>query len=92
AQSRVLEETLIRKGMPYRIYGGQRFYERLEIKNALAYLRLMNSREDDAALERVINVPARGIGMRTVEQLRERARYGNLTMWQAMSDAVSDGA
>ncbi|MDN2656398.1 DNA helicase II [Cobetia sp. 14N.309.X.WAT.E.A4] len=92
AQSRVLEETLIRQGMPYRIYGGQRFYERLEIKNALAYLRLMNNREDDAALERVINVPARGIGMRTVEQLRERARYGNLTMWQAMSDAVSDGA
>ncbi|SFI11399.1 DNA helicase II [Modicisalibacter xianhensis] len=91
AQSRVIEETLIRQGMPYRIYGGQRFYERLEIKNALAYLRLLLNREDDASLERVINVPARGIGTRTVEILRERARDRGISLWQALHDSVSDG-
>ncbi|GHB00721.1 DNA helicase II [Modicisalibacter luteus] len=91
AQSRVIEETLIRQGMPYRIYGGQRFYERLEIKNALAYLRLLLNREDDASLERVINVPARGIGTRTVEILRERARDQGISLWQALHDSVSDG-
>lgn len=91
AQSRVLEETLIRQGMPYRIYGGQRFYERLEIKNVLAYLRLLLNREDDASLERIINVPARGIGTRTVEILRERARDHNVSLWQALHDSVSDG-
>ncbi|MCG7599663.1 DNA helicase II [Halomonas sp. McH1-25] len=91
AQSRVIEETLIRQGMPYRIYGGQRFYERLEIKNALAYLRLLLNREDDASLERVINVPARGIGTRTVEILRERARDQGVSLWQALHDSVSDG-
>ncbi|QJQ95627.1 MULTISPECIES: DNA helicase II [Halomonadaceae] len=93
AQSRVLEETLIRQGVPYRIYGGQRFYERLEIKNALAYLRLLLNREDDASLERVINVPARGIGTRSVEILRERARVANVSLWQALHDCISqDGA
>ncbi|WP_027947593.1 DNA helicase II [Litchfieldella anticariensis] len=90
AQSRVLEETLIRQGVPYRIYGGQRFYERLEIKNALAYLRLLLNREDDASLERVINVPARGIGTRTVEILRERARQTNVSLWQALHDCLAD--
>ncbi len=90
AQSRVLEETLIRQGVAYRIYGGQRFYERLEIKNALAYLRLLLNREDDASLERVINVPARGIGTRTVEQLRERARDRGISLWQALHDSLSD--
>ncbi|WP_304526502.1 DNA helicase II [Halomonas sp. I5-271120] len=90
AQSRVLEETLIRQGMPYRIYGGQRFYERLEIKNALAYLRLLLNREDDASLERVINVPARGIGTRTVEILRERARITDVSLWQALHDCLAD--
>ncbi|WP_168015286.1 DNA helicase II [Halomonas salinarum] len=90
AQSRVLEETLIRQGMPYRIYGGQRFYERLEIKNALAYLRLLLNREDDASLERVINVPARGIGTRTVEILRERARISDVSLWQALHDCLAD--
>ncbi|KXS38209.1 MAG: DNA helicase II / ATP-dependent DNA helicase PcrA [Halomonadaceae bacterium T82-2] len=90
AQSRVIEETLIRQGVPYRIYGGQRFYERLEIKNALAYLRLLLNREDDASLERVINVPARGIGTRTVEILRVRARETGTSLWQALHDSVSD--
>ncbi|NWO10350.1 DNA helicase II [Chromohalobacter salexigens] len=91
AQSRVLEEALIRSGVPYRIYGGQRFYERLEIKNALAYLRLTLTRDDDASLERVINVPARGIGTRTVEVLRERARTQSVSLWQALHDSLSEG-
>ncbi|MFD2191797.1 DNA helicase II [Pistricoccus aurantiacus] len=91
AQSRVLEETLIRQGMPYRIYGGQRFYERLEIKNALAYLRLLLNRDDDASLERVINVPARGIGTRSVEVLRNRARSENLSLWQAAEACLAEG-
>ncbi|MEP5765840.1 MAG: DNA helicase II [Halieaceae bacterium] len=85
AQSRVLEEALIRGAMPYRIYGGQRFYERLEIKNALAYMRLMVSRVDDAALERVINTPPRGIGGKTIEAVRELARERELPMWQAIA-------
>ncbi|WP_447927456.1 DNA helicase II [Vreelandella sp. EE27] len=91
AQSRLIEETLIRQGMPYRIYGGHRFYERLEIKNALAYLRLLLNRDDDASLERVINVPTRGIGTRTVEILRHRARLESVSLWQALHDAVGDG-
>ncbi|WP_311946357.1 DNA helicase II [Halomonas piscis] len=91
AQSRLLEETLIRQGIPYRIYGGHRFYERLEIKNALAYLRLLLNRDDDASMERVINVPTRGIGTRTVEVLRFRARDQGVTMWQVLHDSVSDG-
>lgn len=91
AQSRLLEETLIRQGMPYRIYGGHRFYERLEIKNALAYLRLLLNRDDDASLERVINVPTRGIGTRTVEIVRHRAREQGVSLWQALHDAIQDG-
>ena len=67
AQSRVLEEALIRSAIPYRIYGGQRFYDRLEIKNATAYMRLASLRDDDAAFERIINTPTRGIGNKTVE-------------------------
>ncbi|MGM0782487.1 MAG: DNA helicase II [Pseudomonadota bacterium] len=92
AQSRVIEETLIRQGMPYRIYGGQRFYERLEIKNALAYLRLLLNRDDDASLERIVNVPARGIGTRTVEQVRSLARESGISLWQALHDGLAQGA
>jgi DNA helicase II / ATP-dependent DNA helicase PcrA len=83
AQSRVLEEALLREGMPYRIYGGQRFYERLEIKNALAYLRLLLNRRDDAAFERVLNVPTRGIGSKTEETLRASARDQNIALYDA---------
>ena len=83
AQSRVLEEALLRSGIPYRIYGGQRFFERAEIKNAMAYLRLMGSRGDDGALERIINLPTRGIGDKTVELLRQQAREQDVSMWQA---------
>ncbi|WP_188859383.1 DNA helicase II [Marinobacterium nitratireducens] len=88
AQSRIIEEMLIRAGVPYRIYGGQRFYDRLEIKNALAYLRLIASRHDDTAMERVINVPTRGIGTRTIEIVRERARAEGHSMWRAASEIV----
>ena len=85
AQSRVLEEALIRQGIPYRIYGGQRFYERQEIRNALAYMRLLVSRTDDAALERAINTPPRGIGGKTLDTLRELARERQLSLWQGIA-------
>ena len=87
AQSRVLEEALLRAGVPYRIYGGQRFYERMEIRNALAYLRLLLNRGDDAAMERVVNTPPRGIGGKTLDTLRELARARDLSLWQAMAVA-----
>jgi DNA helicase-2/ATP-dependent DNA helicase PcrA len=90
AQSRELEEALLRVGMPYRIYGGQRFYERLEIKNALAYLRLVTNRFDDTAIERIINVPTRGIGGRTLELLRQTARERDCSLWEAAVLAVNE--
>ncbi len=89
AQSRELEDALLRVGMPYRIYGGHRFYERLEIKNALAYLRLLINRHDDTSVERVINVPTRGIGGRTVETVRQVAREHNCSLWQACVECVN---
>jgi len=92
AQSRVLEEAMLRPGIPYRIYGGLRFFERAEIKNALAYLRLASSPNDDTSLERVINVPARGIGEKSVEKLREAARSQGITLWQAMKNLVASSA
>ena len=90
AQSRVLEEALIRAAIPYRIYGGQRFYERLEIRNAMAYLRLMINPQDDGAFERIINVPVRGVGEKSVETLREFARDQGCSMWQAMELALNN--
>tara|TARA_R110002110_G_scaffold205066_7_gene417018 strand:- start:147251 stop:149401 length:2151 start_codon:yes stop_codon:yes gene_type:complete len=90
AQSRVLEESLIRCAIPYRIYGGQRFYERLEIRNALAYLRLLQSRGDDAAIERVINTPPRGIGSKTMDTVREVARAREITLWQAVAAVLEE--
>ncbi|AFU99672.1 DNA helicase II [Simiduia agarivorans] len=88
AQSRVLEEALLRERIPYRIYGGQRFYERLEIKNALGYLRLINNPEDDTAFERVINTPTRGIGEKSVDAIRQFARAEGCSLWQAASKMV----
>ncbi|QYK12506.1 DNA helicase II [Shewanella rhizosphaerae] len=82
AQSRVLEEALLHKGMAYRIYGGLRFFERQEIKDAMGYLRLISNKNDDAAFERIINTPTRGIGDRTLEILRSTARQQELTLWQ----------
>jgi DNA helicase-2/ATP-dependent DNA helicase PcrA len=90
AQSRVLEEALLRNGVPYRIYGGQRFYERLEIRNALAYLRLVLNRVDDAAVERVVNTPPRGIGSKTLDVVRECARTREIPMWSAIGAVVEE--
>src|SRR5690606_38142971 len=73
AQSRIIEHALFSSGIPYRVYGGQRFFERQEIKHALAYLRLMDNPQDDTSWLRVVNFPARGIGARTLEQLADLA-------------------
>jgi len=83
AQSRVLEHALFNAGLPYRVYGGLRFFERQEIKHALAYLRLVANPEDDGAFLRVINIPARGIGSRSLEQLQEISRLRGVSLWQA---------
>jgi len=83
AQSRVLEHALFSAGLPYRVYGGLRFFERAEIKHALAYLRLVANPDDDTALLRVINFPTRGIGARSLEQLQEAARAQGGSLWQA---------
>ncbi|KNC10804.1 DNA helicase II [Pantoea sp. BIGb0393] len=92
AQSRVLEEALLQGSMPYRIYGGMRFFERQEIKDALAYLRLMANRNDDAAFERVVNTPVRGVGDRTLDVVRQTAREQQLTMWQATRELLQNKA
>lgn len=89
AQSRVIEHALFQAGLPYRVYGGLRFFERQEIKHALAYLRLIANPDDDNALLRVINFPVRGIGNRTLEILGESARGSGTSIWQA---ACSGGA
>ncbi|MCE9633040.1 MAG: UvrD-helicase domain-containing protein, partial [Methylophilales bacterium] len=83
AQSRILEHALFSAGLPYRVYGGLRFFERAEIKHSLAYLRLVSNPDDDVSLLRVINFPARGIGTRGLEQLQEAARAQNSSLWQA---------
>ncbi|WP_371374705.1 DNA helicase II [Thalassotalea aquiviva] len=83
AQSRLQEEALLQRQIPYRIYGGLRFFERQEIKDALAYLRLINNRNDDASFERIINTPARGIGNQTLGLVRDCARSQGSTLWQA---------
>ncbi len=83
AQSRVFEEILLDVGMPYRVYGGLRFFERQEIRDALAYLRLVSNRDSDPAFERVVNVPTRGIGNRSVELIRNFARDNAISLWQA---------
>ncbi len=91
AQSRVLEESLIRQSIPYRIYGGLRFYDRQEIRNAVAYLRLIYYRHDDAAFERVVNVPPRGVGNKTLELLRSHAREQSISLWQATVECLQLG-
>jgi DNA helicase II / ATP-dependent DNA helicase PcrA len=83
AQSRVFEEYLLAQRIPYRVYGGLRFFERQEIKDALAYLRLLANRDDDASFERVVNLPTRGIGARTLEVLRAHARAHSISLWQS---------
>src|SRR6266566_1141742 len=83
AQSRVLEHALFNAGMPYRVYGGMRFFERAEVKNALAYLRLLAASDDDGAFLRVVNFPPRGVGMRTLEALQDQARAAGTSLWQS---------
>ena len=88
AQSRVLEEALLSANIPYRIYGGLRFFERAEIKDALCYLRLMAHRDDDSAFERVVNTPTRGIGERTVQMVRDHAKSAGTSLWQAAVEQI----
>lgn len=83
AQSRVLEEAFLYARVPYRIYGGQRFFDRAEIKNAMAYLRLVAMPDDDAAFERVVNFPTRGLGDRSLQVIRDEARAAGVSLWQA---------
>lgn len=83
AQSRVLEEALMQFGIPYRVYGGLRYFERAEIKDALAYLRLIANRHDDAAFDRAVNTPTRGIGERTIDTLRAYAQEHTISLWRA---------
>jgi DNA helicase-2/ATP-dependent DNA helicase PcrA len=90
AQSRVLEEALMQAGIPYKVFGGMRFYERAEIKDALAYLRLAVFNNDDASFERIVNTPTRGIGDRTLEELRGRARRDSISLWQAAVQVLHD--
>ena len=91
AQSRVFEEALLSSTMPYRVHGGLRFYERAEIKDALSYLRLVANRHDDAAFERVVNTPTRGVGARTIQSVRARARERSQSMWTAAGELTGDG-
>ncbi|MEO5624029.1 MAG: UvrD-helicase domain-containing protein [Dokdonella sp.] len=91
AQSRNFEEQLIQHKVPYRIYGGLRYFDRAEIKDALAYLRLVANRHDDAAFERAVNTPPRGIGGRTLDLLRQRARREDMSMWEAVLGELGAG-
>lgn len=89
AQSRIFEEVLINVGMPYRVYGGLRFFERAEIKDALAYLRLCIRRDDDPSFERIVNTPTRGIGNKTIDSVREYARAQQISMWDATNQLIA---
>ena len=90
AQSRILEEALLRENIAYRIYGGLRFYDRQEIKNVLAYLRLMVNHHDDTAFERIVNTPARGLGNKTLDSIRQHAREEGCSLWQAAEQLCSN--
>lgn len=89
AQSRVLEEALMQFGIPYRVYGGLRYFDRAEIKDALAYLRILANRIDDPAFERIINTPTRGIGDRTLTAIRDHARAAGIPLWHALQELVA---
>ena len=91
AQSRSFEEALISARVPYRVYGGLRFFERAEIKDALAYLRLIANRDDDASFERVVNLPPRGIGNKSVDNIRDAARGAGSSLWRAAGAALTAG-
>jgi DNA helicase-2/ATP-dependent DNA helicase PcrA len=89
AQSRVFEEVFLSARIPYRVYGGLRFFERAEIKDALAYLRLISNRNDDASFERVVNLPPRGIGARTLDVIRDHAKGAGCSLWQAAAACIA---
>lgn len=89
AQSRIFEELLVSRDIPYRVYGGLRFFDRAEIKDALAYMRLVNNRNDDASFERVVNTPTRGIGERTLDSVRQQAKQQNTTLWRATLQLIN---
>lgn len=89
AQSRQFEEKLMSTGTPYRVYGGLRFFERMEVKNALAYLRIMSNHNDDASFERVVNTPTRGVGAKLIDNIRLAARENELSLWQAAIELIN---
>ncbi|MEA1987632.1 MAG: DNA helicase II [Pseudomonadota bacterium] len=91
AQSRILEQALMQAQIPYRVYGGLRFYDRAEIKDVLSYLRLLVSRADDAAFERAYNHPPRGIGQKTADTIREVAKHQEISLWEAAEKLVETG-
>ena len=91
AQSRLFEERLVRERIPYRVYGGLRFFERAEIKDALAYLRLIDLRADDTAFERIVNLPTRGIGASTLDKIRAAARERRVSLWEAAGHMAAHG-
>src|SRR5215470_18062095 len=92
AQSRVFEEAFLSARIPYKVYGGLRFFERAEIKDALAYLRLIANRRDDASFERVVNLPTRGIGAKSLDVVREAARGAGSSLWEAAAACIASGA
>ena len=91
AQSRVFEEALLAAGIPYKVYGGLRFFERAEIKDALAYLRLIANRHDDASFDRVVNMPPRGVGAKTMDTVRACAAESESSLWSGARDCLRDG-
>jgi DNA helicase-2/ATP-dependent DNA helicase PcrA len=91
AQSRVFEEIFMSARIPYKVYGGLRFFERAEIKDALAYLRIITNHSDDASFERVVNLPTRGIGARSLDVVREQAKAGNISLWDAATLSIANG-
>ena len=91
AQSRAVEQAFLRADIPYRICDGLRLYDRAEVKNALAYMRLVATRHADLAFERVVNTPPRGIGAKTVEVIRATARERGVSMWQACKENLAEG-
>ena len=92
AQSRLFEEALIQAGIPYRVYGGMRFFERAEVRDALAYVRMVSNPNDDAAFERAVNQPPRGIGPKTLDAVRGHARDFGCSLWQASKELLEGGA
>ncbi len=91
AQSRVFEEIFMSARIPYKVYGGLRFFERAEIKDALAYLRVITNHADDASFERVVNLPTRGIGAKSLDLIREQAKAGGTSMWDAAAHCIASG-